>query len=73
MVEHWCEDWDQDHVDVVETGGAPGDGSFDVTEASDLQIGHGLHEVISSVGEEGQEGWPDDLWAALHYGPVRQI
>ena len=42
-------------MDVVETGSTAGDGSFDVAEATDLQIGESLIQVISRMSEERQK------------------
>lgn len=55
MVKHRRQNWYEDHVHVVKTGGASCDRSFDMTEAPNLQVGHSLSQVISSECEEWQQ------------------
>ena len=54
MIKHGREYRQQYHVNVVETSSTSSDGSFDVTEAADFQVGEGLIQVISSMCEEWQ-------------------
>ena len=42
-------------MNVVETGSTAGDGSFDVAEATNLEVGESLIQVISSMSEEWQQ------------------
>ena len=66
VIKHGREYWQEDHVDVVETGGTASDGSLDVTETSHLQVGHCLCEVVCRKGEERQEGRSNNLRAVPH-------
>ena len=61
------EDGQEDHVDVVEAGGAAGDRALDVAEAALLEVVHHLRQVVRRVVEERQDGRTHELRAVLHH------
>ena len=71
VVEHRCQHRQQHHVDVVETGGAPGDRALDVAELPLLEVVYSLGEIVSREVEERQERRPHRLGTVLHNGSVR--
>ena len=58
-------------MDVVETGGAPGDRALDVAELPLLEVVYSLGEIVSCEVEERQERRPHSLGTVLHNGSVR--
>lgn len=73
MVKHGGENWQEHHVDIIQTGGAASDGALDMTESTFVQIVHHLGEVICRVIEERQERGSHHFWTVLDHRSVNKL